>query len=305
VHKSPLVDTSSIDGVQTLFHDVPRDPFAKQLAADLADLFIFSEHPRFIFVRPSQFPQDAEDRGLPPLLNELMRRDPRVFEEELCIVDEQLSINPDYLIPSFTAFSHYAHKNRREVQEFIATRNLAWVRRQRTIRLQPGTVYPVETIKPIDAFQELRAFLNIEEDDLCYVFDVVLRYPLYGGLVDEGEYYMAHPLRAQQNLPTMERHYGELPTVPVRLGPSIVSITDDLTQDEYTSILHEARGLVRELGIVNLRPQAGERERLHELAASLRLPPRLTESGHVLTAGARSIGLTVAPPPQRILQGGR
>jgi hypothetical protein len=156
-------------------------------------------------------------------------------------------------------------------------------------------LFPVEDVTRTVEFAELVARLKVPADDLLFAFDVTLRYPLYGELAGANVHYLSHPIREEQNLPTVIRFAASAPRVALPLGPAIAQLAPHLTLDEFSALLHEARGLVRDRGIVGLRPNAVGIDARREVAAHLKLPPRLKANAKFVGAlTAAIVGLAAA-----------
>ncbi|PKN65551.1 MAG: hypothetical protein CVU57_09445 [Deltaproteobacteria bacterium HGW-Deltaproteobacteria-15] len=279
---APLVDLTSINAIESLFNDGPKDPFGVRLAADFADLFIFSATARYAVTRPAKA-RDSEKFGrIPQLIRELTRRDSPALKEEPLIVGEQ-TVRAEHVHDSFESFAAYVLNNSRAIKNFILLHNTSRIRIRPPYQpgLNTGWVFPTHLVAESSEFKELMGLLRVSPEDICHVFDMVLKYSLYGQLAGEDTHYLAHPLRADQNFPTMSKENGPPPPVPFRCGPSIMSIRN-LSRDDYTAILHEARGLAHDMKLTRLKPGAIEKERIREFAAKLGLPPRLKETGRAL-----------------------
>jgi hypothetical protein len=117
---------------------------------------------------------------------------------------------------------------------------------------------------------------------VLYGFDVVLRYPLYGHLAGPNTYFVAHPIREQVRLPTMEITGVTQRKLPLSLSDVVTRMVSSMTLDQYTSFLHEARGLIRARKIHELNPGALDKATTQDIAMSLGLPAKLRASGKVL-----------------------
>jgi hypothetical protein len=161
---------------------------------------------------------------------------------------------------------------------------------------QKNFIYDVESVAELEIFQRMCRRLNVHPDELLFGFEIALRYLSYGHLAGEGNYYLSHPFRELQNFPGVAKEPVKSVEVPVRIGPHIASMIDDLSLDEYTVLLHEARGLVREMNIIGLKPGIVEEERLREFAFRLGLPARLKQHPKVIGAlSAFVAGIGVVP----------
>src|SRR5712664_4209013 len=96
---SPVVDISSLYGVESLFRSGTKDPWGERLAGRLADLFIFSDSARFTM---PMLPEAAtlDDPSLPPVLVSLQSRDSDVFRPLPYVVRERPKFKDEYLKPA-------------------------------------------------------------------------------------------------------------------------------------------------------------------------------------------------------------
>jgi hypothetical protein len=256
-----------------------KDPFAQTICSDFADLFIYNDVVKYPVILRKGEGGEALDIGLPPLLQDLSRRDSAAIGQHVVSIHQTLALAAEQLEPSFDRFASYVRNNRKRVRAFLDLQNQPWIKEgQFQKRLAKKYVFDFEKVKTHPRFQDVVRMLTATEQEVSTVFDIVLRYSLYGSLLHEDEYYMAHPIRAQQNFPTMERKPCPPPAVPIRIGPYLAQFAPNMSQDEFTVFLHEARGVVRDLEIVNLSSGALEPDAVRELAVRLKLPPRLTAS---------------------------
>jgi len=152
----------------------------------------------------------------------------------------------------------------------------------------------------------LTQLLGVAEDDVYYAFDVVLRFPLYGQLTGVNEHYLNHPIRDAFQLPTMERSLDRAPAIAVSFRNAIGDLAPTLTQDEYTALLHELRGQVRNLGLHKVGPGECDKEVIRELVSRVSLPPRLkamSKRAAVITAFLGGLGAVPALGPAAALVG--
>jgi hypothetical protein len=241
------------------------------------------------------------------VLSQLRGRDSDVFEPLLCVVEERPRLRAEALRPAFGTFAAWA-LNHAEAFKF-------WLKFHGEIRstlrdltfVRPDSVFDISELSSIQEFRQLRTDLNISHEDLIYAFDIVLRYPLYGMLAGEGSYFLAHPIRDQQNHPIIAVEPGPPPNIPISFSQTLTNIAPKMTLDEYTSFLHEARGLIRDKQIHKLKPNAVTQEMTREIAAQLHMPARLHQTGRVLafaTGIASGIGAAPMLGPVAALAGG-
>lgn len=286
-----LFDLSCVNGAQSLFSGNTRDPFVNTISADFADLFIYNDTVKYPIIVRTDDSRSEPDVGLPPLLKDLIRRDSQSIGQHIVEIDQSISLADGQLAPTFERFASYVRNNRQRVRAFLDLQNQDWIRTgQFEKRLAQKYVFDFDKAEKLSRFQDVVRMLSATNQEVSTVFDIVLRYSIYGSLLEENEYYMAHPIRVQQNFPTMERKPTPPPNVPVRIGPSLSKIAPNMNQDEFTAFLHEARGIVRELEIINLAPGAIEPEAVRELAVRLKLPPRLKSSARSLGVAGGLVG---------------
>ncbi len=312
---APLTDVTTLIAVESLFHPGPRDLRGTELAAKLMDCFIYNDRIRYVF---SYLSPTAAAQGptLPQLLTALMSRDADVFEEARFIVSEHTHLAPVSVPSCFSAFAAWARNNEAELRTWIALYREAWIRdslgtpgpdhqRFRT-RFVMKYLFPVDDVTRSAEFGDLAARLGVPADDLLFAFDVTLRYPLYAELAGANAYYLSHPIREDQNLPTVTRSDAPAPQIALPLGSAIAKVAPHMTLDEFSALLHEARGLLRGRGIVGLKPGAVGPEARREVAAHLGLPPRLKASKKLvalLAAGITGVGAIPVFGPASALLG--
>jgi hypothetical protein len=293
---APVVDITSLYAVESLFRPGgTEDPWGKRVAGRLADLFIFSDEARFMMPIRAEA-ATLEDPSLPPLLERLRSRDPGVLAPLPYVVEERRRLKNEYLEPSFHAFGTWATNNKSAFKKWLAF--------HREIRLNPtdfsevraSSVFDIASLLETQEFQRVLANLNLPADDLVYAFDIVLRYPLYGEIAGSGSYFLAHPMREQQAAPIIAVDPGPPPAIPISLSQAVAAMVPYMTLDEYTSFLHEARGLIRDRQIHRLRPQAVTKETTREIASELGLPARLSGVGRTMGIAAGFIGIVGAVP---------
>ena len=292
---SPLIDITSLNGVESLFQIGTPDPWAGKLAGRLADFFIFSDMARFTMpVRADA--ASLEDATLPSILTQLRSRDPGVIEPVTYPVEDRRRLKEEYLQPAFANFLVWVQNNGSALKSWLRLHNEPWIREGHLARVRPRYVFDVDALRQDASFMEVVASLQVSPDDVLYAFDVVLRYPLYGELAGSGAYFLAHPIREQQTLPTMAVEHGPAPHIPLSLSQAVAVMAGSMTLDEYTSFLHEARGLIRDRRIHQLKPGALDRETTRELAAQLALPARLSKAGKVMGFAAGLVGIAGSVP---------
>ncbi|MGB7290552.1 MAG: hypothetical protein WBD99_00060 [Thermodesulfobacteriota bacterium] len=282
----PLVDLTTLNAVQSLFTRGQRDPWANQLAGAFADLFIYGDIVRYALPIPDEV---AETLKGPSLLVELIRRDSDAFYPEEYSTTELRLLKDDYLTECFDNFAVWAKNNRYSLLRWIRLHKESWIRNVEP-RIKHGYVFSLDRLRETPILSVLAREIGVSEDDICYAFDVVLRYPLYGELAGPSEHYLNHPIRDIITLPTMQHESASLPYLPVSFNKSIAGMASKLTEQDYTVLLHELRGWVHDSGMHKLGPGDFDKEVIRELASQVALPPRVKTITKALGIAAALIG---------------
>lgn len=302
----PVIDITSLYAVESLFRPGTRDPWGEKLAGRLADLFIFSDTARFTMPLRAEV-ATLEDPSLPPVLALLQSRDSNVFEPLPYVVKERPRLSNEYLQPTFRSFATWASNNKSAFKRWLAFHSEVRATPRDMTQIRPNSVFDISALHEVEEFQRLRLGLNVSSSDLIYAFDIVLRYPLYGELAGNGSYFLAHPIREQQNDPIITVEPGAPPNIPISFSQAVAGMVSSMTLDEYSSFLHEARNLIRDRKIHQLKAGAMDRETTRELAGQLGLPARLNKAGRKLGIAAGVIGavgsIPVLGPPAAIAGG--
>ena len=269
------LDLTTANSVQSLFTG-PKDAWAQHLAEDFVDLVIWNDNIDLPVISLAAAADKHGEIVVPPLVNDLLRREPGLLEPTIQIVPERRELAPQLLEPALDAFSSFCRANPRSVREFYRLHNEGWIRDQVLSRSDKRNhyVYEVEALHGNEKIVKLARAVELPEPALFYLFDLVLKYFLYAERAQGGSY-LSHPIRSQQRFSFMlTADYEEAVHLPFRLGPYLVGA--GLNQDGFTSQIHEARAFIADLGLAaSPSAQPVERDVLRELAARLRLPGRL------------------------------
>jgi hypothetical protein len=304
---APVVDITTLYAVESLFRRGTRDPWGEKLAGRLADLFIFSDTGRFTMPLRPEAVELADDPSLPLVLTQLRSRDAGVFKPLPYVVNERPRLNDTYLEPAFRSFATWASNNSGAFKRWLAFHSEVRATPRDITHIRPNSLFDISALHTVPEFQRLRVDLKVSDDDLIYAFDIVLRYPLYGELAGSGSYFLAHPIREQQTAPIIAVEPGQPPNIPVSFSQAVAGMASSMTLDEYTSFLHEARGVVRNRNIQKLQIGAIDRETTREIASQLGLPARLSKAGRSIGIAAGVVGIVGAVPtlgPAAAITGG-
>jgi hypothetical protein len=292
---SPVVDITSLNAVESLFRGGTRDPWGPRLAGRLADFFVYSDVARFTMpvwarVVSPDYPT------LPPILAQFRSRDSQLFAPLIYQIEERRTLHPEYLGEAFRGFARWARNSKDALRRWLQLHAEPWIRDGHLARIRPRYVFDVERLHEDPLLEELAAVVGMSVDDILYAFDVVLRYPLYGELVGTDSYFLAHPIRELQALPTMSKETGPAPNIALSLADAVAGMAPSMTLEAYATFLHEARGVIRDRNIHELKAGSLDREATREVAALLGLPARLSAAGKIMGVTAGLIGLAGAAP---------
>jgi hypothetical protein len=294
--KANFVDSTTIHAIGSLFHRGNRDPWGSRLAGQLADLFIYSDLIRY----------PVPDRGqtglydlahVDGLLGDLARRDSEAFNRAIYSTSVPRRLANEYLEECFRSFSAWARANRQTLERWLAFHHEDWIQVHRRETLPAGYTFLLDDLSRLGEPAKLSAELNIPNEDLCYAFDSILKFPLFGELAGSEAYYLNHEIRDAFQLPTMASELAIPPRCAVTFAESITSIVPHLSRDEYTVVLHELRNLVRQYGLHLVGPGEFDKEVIREIAAKAQLPPRVSALGRAAGLVGGAVGVLGALTP--------
>lgn len=283
--KKPLVDITTFNGIQSLFSGKTKDPWAYELAGKFADAFIYSENIRYakpILYEHSKTPNSPHE---PSLLIELERRENNFFKAVEYSSKKPRELQDEYLKKSFEKFRIWVKNNPSTTQKWISLHNEEWIRSRRPIQNE-GFIFSLNKLKKDLPFLALAREINTDVHELCHMFDVVLRNPIYGELAGENEHYLNHPIRDIFSLPTMEIVNAPPPKISISFEETITNFVRNynFTEEEYSVLLHELRGNIWDQGINKLTPGKIDLEILKNIAEKVKLPPRIKDVGKIAIA---------------------
>lgn len=288
------VDLTAVNAVQSLFGG-PRDPWAIDVAADFVDFMLWNEFVRFpVLVR-----EGAEERRevvIPPLLDDLRRRESEQIVADVQFVAEQRKLSDELTGPALRAFATFCRLNPGAVEKFYALHTVGWIKQQ--IKSRSGAVdhyvFDVGDLKAHPQLNRLELQLGLPTEAIFYILDLILKYLIYAEKAQHARY-LTHPIRSQQDYSSLGVAVSdrEQIRIPFRLGPYIVAARQSRNQDWFGSRIHEARSFVRELGINRGTNSAQvSKEVLRELAVRLGLPGKIRgfDQARKVATGAESGG---------------
>lgn len=191
---------------------------------------------------------------------------------------------------AFVTFSAWARNNTVKLNKWAQLHKEPWILHAQRGGAQRPYVFSIESLDKERGLSPLSQEIRISEEDLRYTLDHVLRLPIYGALAGETEPYSNHPIRDAFPLPTMTPESGILPRVAISFEHLISKLAPKLSQEEYTLLLHELRGIVRERELYLLKPHNVDRETVREIASRVKLPPRINKFGKSVAIVAAILG---------------
>ena len=272
-----MLDITAVNAVQSLFLKTNhRDPWAEIILPKFIDFVIWSDKAKYSLIFPEKLKDDYEI-GLPPLFKDITRRDSDLFNSNIIVSNDRIVLDDDILLSAFAAFKAYTVNNKERMKKLIDFHKGSFVPSQLKTRDQVYHGYFFNTPKLLENndVHRLATTLGVPADSICYTFDMAVKYLKYGEFSENG-YYLSHPVREQIQWTTFTKQTLTTPPhVPLPLGLQISQLVKKMDQDQFTALLHEARGIVRDMEMAGLPPDAIEPERRRELAFKLGLPAKL------------------------------
>jgi len=278
-----LTDITTLTGVESLFHQGKGDPWAVDLAGKVADWYAYSSTPTFILPQPSARPAGLNAPPVPKIVEVLRQRESSAMKPLVCLTDTQITLVDELYLETVAGFLSWCKANPNRLQDWLKVHSEPWVTGGHAERIPHRYLYDVQKVFSNPDFIHCAAELNISQDNLGYTLDVALRYARYGELVGEKCFYLSHPLREQQRLPTMSLEPQSSPPIALSFAASVSRLAHSLTLDGYSSLLYEIRSVVSQRSLRALKPDSIEKKEIRNLAAELNLPVHL--KGWAKTAG--------------------
>jgi hypothetical protein len=271
------VDLTAVNAVQSLFGG-PRDPWAVDVAADFVDFMLWNDFVRFpVLVREGA--DEHREIVIPPLLNDLRRRESEQIVADVQFIAEQRKLSDELAGPALRAFATFCRLNPSAVKKFYALHTTGWIKQQ--IESRSGVtdhyVFDVVDLKSRPEFNRLELQLDLPYEAIFYILDLILKYLIYAERAQHGRY-LTHPIRSLQDYSSLGVAVSDSKSlrIPFRLGPYIIAAAQSRNQDWFGSKIYEARSFVRELGINHGTNSAQvSQEVLRELAVRLGLPGKI------------------------------
>lgn len=287
--KENFVDSTTIHAVESLFRGGVRDPWAARLAGEFADLYVYSDMVCY------PIPVGGQGRGYDlaeedSLLQYISKRDSRVFAGKEYSTAIPRIVEKNHLFGAFRQFNYWAQANQYTLRRWLTFHRSHWIQQRRAATTGYRGTFNLEELLKSSDITNLSERTKISQLDLCYAFDAILKYPLFGELTGGNGYYLNHPLRDAFILPTMQRENATPPPVAVSFRDSVAKLSTEISYYEYTRLLHELRESVREVGLHEMAAGTFDRELIREISARVRLSPRLSDYSRIVGVSTGFIG---------------
>lgn len=275
MNSQPLVDTNTLIALETFFRPGPTDPWSVRLLGHFVDLFVYSD--RFRFTLPLPNPEVIDPTIEPVLVHQLRSHESEVVQPAIYSTAEPRVLRDELLAPCLESFEQWITPpiRQRSLRDWLATHHLPWVRGLHEGQVVRDHVFDLGKLEENPRFGHLAARLGLEHRLLAYALDNVLRFPIYGEMTGEDEFYLHHDLRDAFPDSSLRQEKGRRPNITVSWSEAATSLARDMTQEEFVAFLHELRWNVRTRGIHLLKREEVDRELVREVAASVQLPSRL------------------------------
>ena len=295
--RTPLVDSNTLIAVESLFRAGTADPWARNAVRNFTDLFVYSDRFRFTLPYPGSGNLDAHmESNTLDIIHLIRRYDKSVALPQVISTAEPRILDNAHLDSCFESFVTWSFHNKNRLADWLNLHKsdqlwIIYLNQVPRVRM-----FDLDRLESRHDLKDISTGLGINTGDILYAFDGALRYPFYGEFVSEDEYYLHHEQRNSIRIPTATMRPASPPRVPISFGRSFERFASQLTLEEYVQLILEIRSIAQERKMSLLPRREVERETLRELAASLKLPPRLRPLESAAGIGAALVAsLTVVP----------
>jgi hypothetical protein len=274
---------TSLLAIESCFRLEAHDPWRSELAGKLADIFIYGDTIRYTFPSPDDPSQLDRPWQAPPLVEELTSWDSKLLKPEGYSTARHREIADDVLKEFFHRFASWAKPNQTTLKKWLGLHNQPWLRNLHNSHVPNKYVYALNVLRRDPGLRKLSEELRIDENNICYGVDIMLKYPFFGELA-KGDYYLNHPIRSTVEFPTLETKVGPVPRVCVSFAEDVKRIVKRLSKKknkaealvEYAALLYDLRRVCREeYKLHELSPKQVDKEVLREIAVKVKLSPKL------------------------------
>ena len=203
--------------------------------------------------------------------------------------DDFIEIDPEATIITFSYFDNWARRHRAKIKKFKDFHYSPFVMQDQNIRVANKYTYDLSSVARLKQAESLASFLSLDIENIIYLYDLVLRMPMYGLFAGEDNYYLNHPIRDGFGGCYSEEKSTLMPPIPMTFAPSFRAMTDKLTIQDYAKTVSILRDLVREYRLIGARPNDIDIEVAREIAAIAKLPANFSKTTSLASTIAASI----------------
>lgn len=269
-----LVDITSFNAIGSIFKGNTIDPAAYFLAGKLADVFAYNED--IFYVVPQM--KEEIPRQEPDVLMSLKQRDKDNILSRKLDLPCQINLPMFYLSKTFNDYEIWINNNVDTAIKWLKLHNERWIKERRP-RPHEGLFHNLSQLM-VDKKEELELLefkSKISIENLIYLYDVILRYPLYGNLTDQDEFYLNHPIRdvmTKSGIVTSNESHKQIPVSFSRYIQFLLENKAIRNMDEYTSILHILRHQIRDRGLHLVNSSSVDKSVIEDIYVASGLKPR-------------------------------
>ncbi len=297
-----VTDITTLNAVESLFHGSKRDPWAHRLAGQFADIYAYSKRFRFVLPDPAPRPTGPHAPEVPEILTQIHTRDSKILRPVRYNTTEKRELIASHLDNALENFSVWAG-NSPHLLDWILLHKEPWIAGGHALRVPQRFVYDIDIVRDRPLFAKTADSAKVSVDDLAYAFDVALRYGLYGELAGPTTFYLSHPVREEQNFPTISVEIPKTPALAMSFAYLVTNVAHKLTMDQYTSLLHEIRSFVADKNLDKLKAGVLGKKQMEDIAQELGFPARVKAWAKVAGVATSVIGACTLYPPLAVPAG--
>ncbi len=271
----PLVDITTIQGIESLFDDGPKDPYGAGSLAHLTDIALYSDRVRYPVPYVGRRPQSAEDVVRPRLVEAFDELLPDLFQFVPFRADAIRPVSDSTAEGALESLARFVRANPNHSKALISLHSKASVRKEHSSRLPHEFVYAVEPVLGNPFMAEMANRLTCKKEMLLYTLDMVLRYPMYGTLAGPDEWYLSHRVRTAVSMPNLHTSRRRPPNVAVPFGDLVYRVASREEIPRLVERIAQLRHLLDETGIRGAPNGEVERSVIRDVAQRAGLPGRL------------------------------
>lgn len=273
--KAPLVDVTTIQGIESGFRSGARDPYGPRALAHLTDLALYSDKVRYPVAYTGARPKTSTDVVRPPLVEAFDAALPGLFEPVPFSADKTRIASRETTLGALDSLGRFVRANPTNSKALITLHGQSSIRSEHSRRVGTEFVFDVEPILENPRMEEMAARLGCEKHLLLYTLDMALRYPIYGALTGKDEWYLSHQVRTAISMPNLTARTRGPPDIPIPLGDLVYKVARDGPMVDYVKRVVRLRDLLNENGIRGAPSGEVERTVVRSVAQQAGLPGKL------------------------------